>query len=130
MRWETKMGQWDPGRARQTFGLTLSDQQKQAIRAKLPPSPEAGVFYSDGVFEGGGVLGIAFLGAVRCCSEVGIRWKGLAGTSAGAITAALLASNLDIDRLERIIGDLNFERFLSEKTSILIRNGDPSDDLD
>src|SRR3954469_5517085 len=96
---EPNMAGWDPVRARQTFGLTLTDQQKQAIHAKLPNSPEAGVFFADGVFEGGGVLGIAFLGAARCCSDLGIRWKGLAGTSAGAITASLLASDLTIDRL-------------------------------
>jgi NTE family protein len=124
------MAVWDPARARQVFGLTLSEQQKQAIHAKLPPSPEAGVYFSDGVFEGGGVLGIAFLGAARCCSDLGIRWKGLAGTSAGAITASLLASELKIDRLEQILGGLDFNQFLSKKTSILVRNGDPSDDLD
>src|SRR3954469_5674821 len=127
---EPNMAGWDPVRARQTFGLTLTDQQKQAIHAKLPNSPEAGVFFADGVFEGGGVLGIAFLGAARCCSDLGVRWKGLAGTSAGAITASLLASDLTIDRLEQILGGLDFNRFLSQKTSVLVRNGDPSDDLD
>jgi NTE family protein len=127
---ELSMAHWDPGRVRQASGLTLSEPQKQAIHAKLPPSSEAGVYFSDGVFEGGGVLGIAFLGAARCCSDLGIRWKGLAGTSAGAITASLLASNLTIDRLEQILGDLDFSAFLSKKTSILVRNGDPSDDLD
>jgi NTE family protein len=124
------MANWDPGRVRQAFGLTLSEEQKRAIHAKLPASPEAGVYFADGVFEGGGVLGIAFLGAARCCSDLGIRWKGLAGTSAGAITASLLASGLTIDRLEQILGGLDFNQFLSQKTSILVRNGDPSDDLD
>lgn len=124
------MAGWDPDRARQAFGLSLSDEQKQAIHAKLPASPEAGVFFADGVFEGGGVLGIAFLGAARCCSDLGVRWKGLAGTSAGAITASLLASGLTMDRLEQILGGLDFNRFLSQKTSLLVRNGDPSDDLD
>src|SRR4051794_3746171 len=114
---------WDPSRARKAHGLTLTDEQKATIHAKLPTSPETGVFFADGVFEGGGVLGIAFLGAARCCSDLGIRWKGLAGTSAGAITASLLASSLTIDRLEGILGDLDFNAFLSEKSSILVRNG-------
>ncbi len=65
------------------------------------PQPR-GLCNSDGMFEGGGKLGTAFLGAVRCRSEVGIRWKELAETSAGAITATLLVSNLEIDRLEQI----------------------------
>src|SRR5689334_14699163 len=124
------MAGWDPVRARQAFGLTLTDQQKQAIHAKLPDSPEAGIYFADGVFEGGGVLGIAFLGAARRCNDLGIRWKGLAGTSAGAITASLLASDLTIDRLEQLLGGLDFNQLLSQKTSVLVRNGDPSDDLD
>lgn len=124
------MAGWDPARTREARGLTLTDPQKDAIRAKLPPSPEPGVYFADGVFEGGGVLGIAFLGAARCCCDLGLRWKGLAGTSAGAITASLLASGLGIDRLEQILGGLDFNRFLSRKTSVLVRNGDPSDDLD
>jgi NTE family protein len=124
------MAAWDPGRARQEFGLMLSDQEKAAIHAKLPASPEAGVYFADGVFEGGGVLGIAFLGAARCCNDLGIRWKGLAGTSAGAITASLLASDMKTDQLEQLLGDLDFNQFLSQKTSFLVRNGDPSDDLD
>jgi NTE family protein len=124
------MANWDPARVRQAFGLTLSEEQKQVIHAKLPDSPVPGVYFADGVFEGGGVLGLAFLGAARCCSELGIRWKGLAGTSAGAITASLLTSGLTIDRLEQILGGLDFNQFLSQKTSILVRNGDPSDDLD
>lgn len=124
------MAGWDPARTRQAYGLTLTDEQKAAIQARLPPSPEPGVFFADGVFEGGGVLGIAFLGAARCCSDLGLRWKGLAGTSAGAITASLLASDLSIDRLEQVLGQLDFNRFLSQKTSWLVRNGDPADDLD
>jgi NTE family protein len=121
---------WELSRTRQKFGLTLNEDEKSRIHAKLPVSPIEGVYFADGVFEGGGVLGIAFLGAARCCNDLGIRWKGLAGTSAGAITAALLASGLTIDRLEQLLGELAFESFLSEKTSRLIRNGDPSDDLD
>jgi NTE family protein len=123
------MAVWDPGRVRQQYGLVLSDEQKQAIRAKLPPSPEPGVYFADGVYEGGGVLGLAFLGAARCRSEIGIRWKGLAGTSAGAITASLLAADLPIDRLEALVGNLDFMHFLSRKSHPLILTRDPSREL-
>jgi NTE family protein len=101
----------------------LTGDQKDAIHAKLPPSPEAGACFSDGVFQGGGVLGIAFLGAARCCSDLGIRWKGLAGTSAGAITASLLASDLTIDQLEEILGNLDFNQFLTAFPSSSCRAG-------
>lgn len=82
------------------------------------------------MFEGGGVLGTAFLGAIRCCADVGIRWNGLAGTSAGAATAALLAADLTTDELEAEFGGLDYTRFLSHKTSHLIRSGEPAHDLD
>lgn len=45
----------------------------------------------DAVFEGGGIKGLAFLGAVEVMEESGYEWERLAGTSAGAIIAALLA---------------------------------------
>ena len=47
---------------------------------------------ADAVFEGGGVRGIAFLGAIQAMEEENVRWQRLAGTSAGAVIAALLAS--------------------------------------
>ena len=47
---------------------------------------------ADAVFEGGGVKGIGLVGAVAFAEEKGYRWVNLAGTSAGAIVAALLAA--------------------------------------
>jgi NTE family protein len=47
---------------------------------------------ADAVFEGGGVKGIALVGAVAAAEEAGVQeWKNIAGTSAGAIVATLLA---------------------------------------
>jgi len=60
--------------------------------------------YADAVFEGGGIKGIALLGAMRCCDDLGLRWQKLAGSSSGSLTAALLAANFAIDRLERELG--------------------------
>jgi NTE family protein len=47
---------------------------------------------ADAVFEGGGVKGIGLVGAVTVMEERGYRWMNLAGTSAGAIVASLLAA--------------------------------------
>ncbi|MEX0800499.1 MAG: patatin-like phospholipase family protein [Dehalococcoidia bacterium] len=47
---------------------------------------------ADGVFEGGGAKGIALVGALAVAQEYVTQWESLAGTSAGAITAALLAA--------------------------------------
>ena len=44
------------------------------------------------VFQGGGVLGIAHLGFLCGLEEAGIRAAGVAGTSAGAIVALLIAA--------------------------------------
>jgi NTE family protein len=46
---------------------------------------------ADAVFEGGGIRGIAFLGAVQAMEEENVEWQRIAGTSAGAIIATLLA---------------------------------------
>jgi predicted acylesterase/phospholipase RssA len=56
----------------------------------------------DGVFEGGGALGAAFSGALRLLQDNFIWFDRVAGTSAGAITAALIAAGYsarDIDWL-------------------------------
>jgi NTE family protein len=56
--------------------------------------PESERHRADGIFEGGGVKGLGFVGALQAAEEVvGItEWVNVAGTSAGAITAALLAA--------------------------------------
>src|ERR671930_1607267 len=46
----------------------------------------------DAVFEGGGVKGIALIGAAAVVEAAGYRFYNLAGTSAGAIVAALLGA--------------------------------------
>jgi predicted acylesterase/phospholipase RssA len=47
---------------------------------------------ADAVFEGGGVKGIALAGAIVVAESLGVQWQRVAGTSAGAITACLLAA--------------------------------------
>lgn len=48
--------------------------------------------YVDLVMEGGGVLGIALVGYTYALEQAGIRFLNIAGTSAGAINAMLLAA--------------------------------------
>ena len=47
--------------------------------------------FCDLVCEGGGIKGIALLGAIYYLNEQGYEFKKIAGTSAGAIVASLLA---------------------------------------
>lgn len=49
--------------------------------------------YIDLVLEGGGVLGIALVGYTYVLEQLGFRFRGIAGTSAGAINALLLAAH-------------------------------------
>lgn len=126
------MPAWSAAETRKNYQLSLSPAECARIEAAMAPlgRDAQGLYSADAVFEGGGVLGLAFLGAVRCCADLGIRWHALAGVSAGSITAALVAADLNIDQLEEVIGRLDFNYFLSKKTSKLIFNGDPSNDLE
>ncbi|MCC3409301.1 MAG: patatin-like phospholipase family protein [Microcoleus sp. PH2017_10_PVI_O_A] len=118
-----------PQQILQEPGIRMSATEKETILKKFPPPDEKKQIYADAIFEGGGVRGLAFLGALRCCHDLGLRWRKLAGTSAGAITAAVLATDLSMDDLEELLGDLDYSIFLSQKNSPLILNGDPADDL-
>lgn len=53
---------------------------------------EQGHQYIDIVMEGGGTLGLALLGYLHVLEEVGLRFIGIGGTSAGAISAIALAA--------------------------------------
>ncbi len=66
------------------------------------------------VFEGGGVKGIAYAGALQVLEEEGVL-SGItrvAGTSAGAITATLLAVGAGSKDVARIVGQTDFNRFM------------------
>src|SRR5947209_10022639 len=57
----------------------------------------------DLVFEGGGVKGIGLAGAFCHLDKQGFQPQRVAGTSAGAITAALVAAGYGSDDLERLV---------------------------
>jgi NTE family protein len=68
---------------------------------------------ADGVFEGGGVKGIAFAGAIAAAErDAGVKeWVNLAGTSAGSIVSALLVAGYDAAGLQKILADAKYPRF-------------------
>jgi NTE family protein len=65
----------------------------------------------DLVFEGGGVKGIGLAGSLSTLEERGFRPENVAGTSAGAITAALLAAGYRGDELRDIVLEIDFRQF-------------------
>ena len=70
--------------------------------------------YVDLVFEGGGVKGIALVGAFSVLEERGYEPQNMAGASAGAIVAALIAAGYTAAELQKIIGDLDYDSFKDE----------------
>ncbi len=69
---------------------------------------------ADAVFEGGGVKGIGLVGAVAEVERQGYRFENLAGTSAGAIVASLLAAGYTGAELKEEIEKLNYNDFKDE----------------
>ncbi len=63
------------------------------------------------VFEGGGVKGVGLIGALAVLEERGFRFRHVAGSSAGAIVAALLAAGYTAGDLLRIAVDIGFGDF-------------------
>ncbi len=64
-----------------------------------------------GVFEGGGVRGIGHVGAACAMQEAGYQFTDLAGSSAGAIAAALLAAGYSCDELKKEMESLDYMKF-------------------
>ncbi|WP_042137647.1 patatin-like phospholipase family protein [Paenibacillus sp. FSL P4-0081] len=67
---------------------------------------------ADAVFEGGGVKGIAFVGAIEVMESRGYTWNKLAGTSAGAIIAALLACGYNSAEIRELMSSLDYMKLL------------------
>lgn len=68
----------------------------------------------DGIFEGGGVRGIGHVGAICALEEAGYEWARLAGTSAGAIVATLLACGYTGKELKEIMEELDYKKFITK----------------
>ena len=66
---------------------------------------------ADLVFEGGGVKGIGLAGAYATIAERGFTPHGVAGTSAGAITAALVAAGYTADELADLVATMPYAEF-------------------
>ncbi len=73
------------------------------------------------VFEGGGVKGIAYAGALQVLEAQGIipEIQRVAGTSAGAITAALVALGASSQDVFNIVGNTKFREFMDDSFGVL-----------
>ena len=73
----------------------------------------------DIVFEGGGIKGLAYIGALRYLEERGIKMNNFAGTSVGAIFAALCAVGYTSDEMQVLINKLDPNQFWPKAKNIL-----------
>lgn len=73
--------------------------------------------YIDLVMEGGGTLGMALLGYVHVLEQAGLRFIGIGGTSAGAISAIALAAagrpaEPRVERMIEVVADMPMRSFV------------------
>ena len=75
------------------------------------------------IFEGGGVKGIAYVGALQILAEKGIlgNIKRVGGASAGAIMAVLCGLNYSLKDIESILNTLDFKEFMDASWGV-VRN--------
>ena len=66
----------------------------------------------DAVFQGGGVKGTGFVGAVMVLEEAGYKFENIVGTSAGAIVAALLAAGYSGSEIRDEMMRVDYKTFL------------------
>jgi NTE family protein len=73
------------------------------------------------VFEGGGVKGIAYVGATEILEEKGILRNvvRVGGTSAGAINALLVGLNYSPAETKQILSQLDFQSFLDDQWGVM-----------
>ena len=88
------------------------------------------------VFSGGGLQGIAHIGAVRALYELGIRPQYVAGTSSGSAMAALVAMGYDADGMQefaekywRVLADFRPAPIIKQLASVKFNKKNPKDGL-
>ena len=69
---------------------------------------------ADAVFEGGGVKGIALVGAIAATEAQGYVFQNVAGTSAGAIVAALVAAGYGAGELATVMKSVDYRKFMDK----------------
>ena len=72
---------------------------------------------ADAVFDGGGVRGIAHVGAYEVTWKLGYRFQCVAGASAGAIVASLIAAGYTPAELRQIMASTDYISF-QDKTAL------------
>ncbi|GHH96959.1 patatin-like phospholipase family protein [Neobacillus kokaensis] len=73
----------------------------------------------DGVFSGGGIKGFAMIGAYEEIERRGFKFVRVAGTSAGAIVAALIAAGYTSKEIYQLVDELDPTNLLDPRKTII-----------
>jgi NTE family protein len=99
--------------------IVVQDEAVDAAGVGRDRSAPSGSLPADLVLEGGGVKGIALAGAILTLDEAGYTFKRVAGSSAGAIAAAVVAA---LDRAGRpltaaqdYLDAIDYSRFVAKR---------------
>ena len=65
---------------------------------------------------GGGLKGVAYIGALKAFEELGVKLDYISGTSSGSLAASLYSIGCDCDEIKKIIKLTNESIDKSEKT--------------
>ncbi|MEW9049669.1 MAG: patatin-like phospholipase family protein [Neobacillus sp.] len=73
----------------------------------------------DGVFSGGGIKGLALIGAFEELEKRGFSFVRVAGTSAGSIIAALIAAGYTSREIYQLYEELDFNLLMDPRKSVI-----------
>ena len=62
------------------------------------------------VLQGGGVKGLAYIGALRCLEENNYVIKNIAGSSIGSVIGALIIAGYNSYELESIVNSIDYTK--------------------
>lgn len=72
--------------------------------------------FINGVFEGGGIKGLAYIGAIRFLEERGFQFKQVGGSSVGSLFSALLAAKYNSYEIEKIVSEFDINILTATKS--------------
>jgi NTE family protein len=93
------------------YNEIISDDTIELTKQKLD--------YENVVIEGGGLKGLAYIGALEEVEKMGIKFKRIAGSSIGAIAGCLLALGYTSHEIKEELTKINFKEMMDDKIGII-----------